>query len=89
MAGKVSRSNQVNSDKSMMPSGDVNDESVKAQENANKTLDKTQSALINLQTAETVRKMKMDTMNAIAAGKQDSAGKEMSSLAKTASNINY
>ncbi|KAA8712065.1 hypothetical protein [Pseudomonas cannabina] len=89
MAGKVDRNNQTNYDTSKMPSGHVNDESVTAQQDANKTLDITQASLIKLQTAEQVRKMKMDTMNLIASGKQDSANKIMSSMAKTASGINF
>lgn len=70
-------------------SGTGNSQSVNAQQAASEKADANQAKLITMQAEETERKQTMDVLNAIAAGRADSANKEISAIASAAKGIQF
>lgn len=64
-------------------------DSVKAQREANETQDKNGAAMIAMQSAAMVEKQTQDTLNGIAAGKQDTNNKAQSAMFANAKGISF
>jgi len=64
-------------------------DSVKAQRSANEAQDKNGAAMINMQSEAMIQKQTQDTLNGIAAGKQDTNNKAQSAMFANAKGISF